>query len=275
MLSSEKTHNTAQAASLVDWWKSAGVEYLVGDAPFDWLANEEEESVPVTRPSSPSEPDRQTNIPNQVAKTPPVAKHQVPRALTAHALIPPAKWPETLAALHMALGQGDALPGNIYGGKAALPKGEANVPLMIIGDLPDDEEIEAGYYGTGICARLLGNMIQAAGFDRADCYIAGLASTRPATGELPDEDLAELAAFALHHANLVNPGAILILGSAASRALLGKDLMEARANLPEINHIVGKKAATPTFHPRTLLARPMLKAQAWKDLQMIAKKDAL
>jgi uracil-DNA glycosylase len=52
-------------------------------------------------------------------------------------------------------------------------------------------------------------------------------------------------------------------------------LMDARDIKSNINHIVGKKAATPTFHPRTLLARPMLKAQAWKDLQMVAKKDAL
>ena len=34
-------------------------------------------------------------------------------------------------------------------------------------------------------------------------------------------------------------------------------------------------AALTTFHPRTLIARPAMKAQAWRDLQMFAKRYAL
>jgi uracil-DNA glycosylase len=51
--------------------------------------------------------------------------------------------------------------------------------------------------------------------------------------------------------------------------------MAARQNLAKINHKDRKMAAVATFHPRTLLARPMLKAQAWKDLQMLLRSDNL
>jgi uracil-DNA glycosylase len=52
-------------------------------------------------------------------------------------------------------------------------------------------------------------------------------------------------------------------------------LMAARGRLEIINHDDRKTAAIATFHPRTLMAQPQLKAQAWKDLQMLARKDYL
>ncbi len=255
MLSSDKTQTTAIVASLVDWWKMAGVDYLVQDSPVDWLEPVEAEAAP------PPEA-----IPTRAKATEPTA---------ALPDITQSDWPTDIAALQNAIMMGHMLPGNQYGGKPAVPVGLASAPLMIIGDLPDIEEIDAGRLGQGAAGRLLGNMVKAIGYDIANCYLSALATTRPATGELPEQDLANLAAFALHQIDLVGPQHILILGSATCRALLGAELMDVRVSKPDINHIVGKKAATPTFHPRTLLARPILKAQAWQDLQMIAKKDAL
>jgi uracil-DNA glycosylase len=56
---------------------------------------------------------------------------------------------------------------------------------------------------------------------------------------------------------------------------LDAELMTARGNLHYINQDGQKVLAVTTFHPRTLLARPMLKAQAWKDLQMLIPKGAV
>jgi uracil-DNA glycosylase len=265
MLSVEKTQNDALAASIVDWWKMAGVDYVIADAPVDWLSDKEIETSVVVKPAVPTT-DAQDNAKHGLQ-----ASHMPSPVLQANE----AEWPIDLEALHQAIMRGNALPGNNYGGKSVLPVGPLNAHLMIIGDLPDNDEIAAGHFGAGAQGLLLANMLKVIGLDLSACYLTALASTRPATGELADEDLTVLGAFALHHISLVNPDKILILGSAACRALIGKDLLEARAILPDVNHIVGKKAAISTFHPRTLLARSMLKAQAWKDLQMLAKKDAL
>jgi uracil-DNA glycosylase len=257
MLSDHKTQTAGIASSLVDWWEMAGVEYLVEDEAVDWLAPKEAETAPsataITSQTSISEPE-------QIITRPEISSSD---------------WPADITALQAMIAGGLSLPGNIYGGKSAAPVGPVNPQLMIISDIPDIEEIEIGRFGTGGAGRLLSNMVGAIGYNLADCYLGALATTRPATGELPEDDYSTLAAFALHQINLVNPQRVLILGSAACRALLGADLMDARDVKSNINHIVGKKAATPTFHPRTLLARPILKAQAWKDLQMVAKKDAL
>lgn len=48
--------------------------------------------------------------------------------------------------------------------------------------------------------------------------------------------------------------------------------MDARGRLHDFNHDGGKLAAVATYHPRTLIARPALKAQAWQDLQMLANE---
>ena len=257
MLSDHKTQTAGIASSLVDWWKMAGVEYIVEDTPVDWLAQKESDIVSAAI-AAPSE-----------------IRISAPEPIIARPAMLPADWPADIAALQALIASGLPLPGNTYGGKSAAPIGPVNPQLMIIGDIPDIEEIETGRFGAGGAGRLLANMVGAIGYNLADCYLCGLATTRPATGELPEDDYSSLAAFALHQINIANPQRVLILGSAACRALLGADLMDARDIKSNINHIVGKKAATPTFHPRTLLARPMLKAQAWKDLQMVAKKDAL
>ncbi len=265
MLSTEKMQNSALAASLVDWWNLAGVDYLVEEEPVNWMSDIVSPSAKiVTQPAS-----------VQAERMPlPVTPIETQKP-AATAYVDSSEWPEDFGALRQSTADGRPFPGNHYGGKAALPVGEAKAPLMIIGDLPDSAEIDAGYFGAGQSGQLLGNMMRAAGFDLAQCQITALATTRPAIGEIPEEDLASLAAFALHQIAVADPQQILILGSTACRALLGKDLMEARISLPDVNHIVGKKAVLSTFHPRTLLSRPLLKAQAWQDLQMIAKKDAL
>jgi uracil-DNA glycosylase len=258
MLSSDKMPIVSATTSLVDWWKMAGVGYITEDAAVDWLKPVEAESEPII-PLPEAVRQRDTVR----APSPPVSA------------LSPSDWPVDIGELHSAIMSGLPLPGNAYGGKPALPKLIVNSPLMIIGDLPDIEEIEAGILGIGAAGRLLSNIIKAIGFDLSDCSLTALATTRPGTGELPESEYAALAAFVTYQVNLVNPQHIVILGSVTSSALLGAEWKDSKISKPDVNHIVGKKAAYPTFHPRNLIARPISKGQAWKDLQMIAKKDAL
>ena len=94
----------------------------------------------------------------------------------------------------------------------------------------------------------------------------------PSTAEVPENDLSELAAFMLHQIQLIRPASLVLLGSAACKALLGQELMQARAELRNVEHDGLNVPTLVTFHPRTLIARPAMKKQAWRDLQMFAQR---
>ena len=234
--------------SLNNWWELAGVDSAVGNEAVDWLALD---AKPGTVSQAPVKKVPQPELP---AKAKP-------------------EWPQDTETLRRMIFEGAALPGNTFGGRSVAPVGPDKAKLMVISDLPDADELAAGELGSGATGKLLERMLAAIGMELGDCYWTTLATTAPATGELADSVLPELAAFVRHQVSLVDPEHIIVLGSSACRALLGLELMEARGNLQDFNHDGGKKAVLTTFHPRTLIARPQMKAQAWKDLQMVVKKD--
>lgn len=247
------------AASLIGWWTMAGADYDVAHDAVNWLA-------PETRGPPPIEPPRpRAPVQSQSSDSRPIAPRQ--DNVTS--------WPQSLEALKTALAQDTSLPGNGYGGKSALPAGPERARLMIVCDLPDADEIMAGKLSHGASGRLLENIIKAAGYDLAHCYITALATTRPGIGELPEGAAPQLAPFMLHQIGLVQPEQVLLLGTAACRALLNADLMSSRGRLENINYNGKELSTIATFHPRTLLAQPMLKAQVWKDLRMLIKKGSL
>ncbi len=241
------------ATSYMDWWSAAGVDYLVDAEPFNWLSEE------------PDEPEKAKAT--QMVDAGPLVKPQI--------AAPKAPWPEQLDVLVAQIAEGAALPGNDFGGHSAAPSGNMKASLMIVTDLPDSDEVDLRSLGSGNSGKLLRKMIAAIGHQLDECYLSALACTRPATGDLPESDIADLASFILHQVKILKPQIILILGSIACQALLDAELMTARGNLHYINHDGQKVLAVTTFHPRTLLARPMLKAQAWKDLQMLIPKGAV
>lgn len=233
----------------------AGLDYLVDDAPSSWL--EQEKSA--ADHSSQVSPNRAAEAREARPKTAPTPAQPVQ----------PEKWPQTIEQFCAAIEQGQALPGTQLGGGCAKPFGRADADMMIISDIPDFDEIEAGSLGQGQSGKLLANMAAAIGYDLADCFLTALATSRPASGDLPEEAIGELTAFMKHQIGLVQPKIVLILGSAACSALLDAELMSARGNLLFVKHNGQKVVAVTSFHPRTLIARPVLKAQSWKDLQII------
>ena len=234
------------ANSLNSWWELAGVDCAVGDETVNWLTLDAKLEIAAPLPNKP-EP-----LPELAAKT-------------------KIEWPHEIEALRTLIATGAALPSNAFANRQVAPVGPSTASIMIISDLPDSDEVAAGKLGGGATGKLLERMMTAINADLADCYWTALATTIPATGELPDSALPDLADFIRHQIDLVDPERIVVFGSSTCRALLGLDLMEARQNLQYINYVSGKKAVLTTFHPRTLLARPQMKAQAWKDLQMFVK----
>jgi DNA polymerase len=244
-----ETAALAAVESLTGWWTLAGVDSAVGDETVNWLAADE-----VTNPARPP------ITANNSATNVPVAPHP---------------WPSDIATLRQMVRDGAPLPGNDLGPVHIPPIGPENSAIVIISDLPDLADADEATAGTSAVHILLERMLAAIGINISDCYRTWLATTVPATGELPDHILPELGLYMRHQLGLIKPTSVILLGSSACKALLDADLMNARAELRNVNHDGRNIAALTTFHPRTLIARPAMKAQAWRDLQMFAKRDAL
>jgi DNA polymerase len=230
-----------EAASALEWWRDAGVDTLVDDAARDWL----------------TAPPRDTR-----------------RAGASPAAPAPARLPETIEAFATWRIGPDA-PEAGWGQALIGAHGNPAAGLMILVDCPEREDGEAGRLLTGAAGRLFDRMLAAIGQSRDTVYLAAVAAARPISGRIPPETEARLNELARHHVTLAASKRLLLMGNAASRAVLGADVARARGRLHGINPKGGTMAAVAgtgavaSFHPRFLLERPAAKAEAWKDLQML------
>jgi DNA polymerase len=243
-----------QADSFISWWRDAGVDYLCADETRNWLA------VPASPPEQ------------SVAKVQHLTAKPAMHRPTANMRT---DWPSDFADLMQAIATDAAIPGNGYGRLIAAPVAVANAALMVLCDFPEEAELTVAGLGTGQTGQLLTAMVRAMGLNAAEVHIGALAHSRPASAALPAQDAHLLADFARHQIAVVKPQKLLLLGSAVSEIVTGEGLMTARTNLRNLNHDGRNMAAVATFHPRTLLARPILKAQTWQDLQVLMRKDHL
>jgi len=232
------------AASALDWWRDAGVDASIDEAPRDWLAPVE--------------------APRPVARAEAVAEIAAPL-------------PATLVAFE-AWRMGPDAPEAGWSGRPVAAQGRSSADIMVMVDLPEREDADAGVLLSGAAGRLFDRMLAAIGRDRESIYLVPLCASRPPAGRVSPEIEDRLNEIARHHVMLAAPKRLLLLGNAPSRALLGADALRCRGRLHVINLSGGNNGAdnnvvhpqaVASFHPRFLLERPAAKAEAWKDLQML------
>ena len=76
------------------------------------------------------------------------------------------------------------------------------------------------------------------------------------------------------HIEIVNPKAILLLGSTATYALIknNEGITKIRGKCLDIEINKKKYPILPTFHPAFLLRQPAQKKFSWEDLKSLKKK---
>ena len=251
----------ALAASTLDWWRDAGVDTLVDDLPRDWFAGPVAPTMAISA-SVQAFADAAPLAPAGAgagagAGAAPVAVAALPAALDAF----------------LAWRSGPDAPETGWSGISIAASGPVDAAVMVLVDCPDREDGPAATMLSGAPGRLFDRMLAAIGLSRDTVHLASVCARRPATGRVDPVIEARLADIARHHIALVAPRRLLLLGNAASRAILGTDAASARGGLRRLNHD-GAQIAIDTeivasFHPRFLIEKPALKAEAWKDLQML------
>ncbi len=225
------------AASVLDWWQDAGVDTLVDEQPRDWLA------APV--PQQPLAP---------AAAEPVVA--------------PAAAMSDDLATFLAWRIAADA-PEAAWRGVSIAATGPADAKVMVLVDCPDKEDGAESLLMTGMVGRLFDRMLAAIGLSRDAVHLAAVCARRPLAGRMPGDVEQRLSDISRHHIGLVAPQRVLLMGNAASRAILGMDMPASRGSLHQFNHKGGETGVVASYHPRFLLEKPAAKAEAWKDLQLL------
>lgn len=222
---------------MLDWWRDAGVDTIVGEEPFDWFGH---------------------------AVATPAAKHvDPPVAPIVTAVDRPL--PATLEEF-VAWRSGPDAPEAGWGSEMIVARGDATSDLMIAIDCADADCLLGGVAG-GLFDRMLG----AIGRTRETVYLAPLAVARPVGGRLRPDGLDLLTRLFRRHIELAAPKRLLIMGQAASRALIGVDTARGRGSLHPVNLELASVEAVTSWTPQFLIDRPEYKAGAWEDLQMLTR----
>jgi DNA polymerase len=229
-------YSPADAASVLQWWSDAGVDTIVGEEPRDWL-----------RPREPA----------AMAPAPEPVEEDLPGQLDLFQA-----W----------LASSDRLSFAAPAARRICPAGDPSSGLMILTDMPASEDCASGTLVDGEAGRLFDRMLAAIGRDRGSVYLAALSCIRSPDGRLTSEPAMACAALARHHIGLVQPKAVLLLGDACSKALLGLAMPQARGRWHEIATHAGPVKALVTLPPSYLLTQPAAKAHAWADLQMLIEE---
>ncbi len=221
------------------WWEEAGVDTIVADEPRSWLE--------AAKPR-----------PGQKKAKPLEAEPAAPKALSL---------PANLGELREWTMSTDVIAGSTAERLDAA--GDPASGLMLLVDMPERGDSEAGTLVSGDAGLLLDRMLAAMGRDRASTYIAPLCPVRIAGGSIDQIMLDILSQVARRHVALAAPSQLIVMGDAPSRVFCGASLDESRGSQHNFNHDGGNVPVTATFHPRFLLKQPRLKAHSWQDLQMV------
>lgn len=234
----EADHNTAAVVNLLSWWHEAGVDMLVDEYPGSWLDRRAVTAVPV-----------------EVATLPEACE-----AL-----------PDTLAGLVAWLKTSPDIPEAGPPDRRIVLDGMAGADVMIVTDMPEVGDHDVGSLFSGPTGRLFDAMLSAIGLDRSSVYVVSLCPGRTATGQISKAAFARLSEIARHHVALAVPKRLWLLGSTASRAILGMDDVATAGNLHDFNHATVKVPTVASFAPRFLLENSAQKAKVWADMQALTK----
>lgn len=273
--------DTAFLESHSRWWGDAGVTNYVAEHPLPWLKADTDlsvgKAVPFADQPFPTQRSDSNELDGRIARASEAsnsASAAENSALQAPSMPDDAQngWPSAFEDLNRYLLERDDYPGAGFSRRRVASVGPKQAKLTIVTDMPSETDLQYGELLGGDEGRLLDAMLSAIGLSRMDCHLMPLATSRPASGEIDPEDWRPIGRFALHRLALAEAGTTLCLGNSASTVLVGGELFDKRGRSHKINHNGGSMAISVCLHPRTLLARPALKAAAWQDLQTL-KKD--
>ena len=245
---------------LLRWYLESGVDEAIGEIAVDRFA------APVRAPAPVSVPAQRAAFP--------MAAHQPPSAFSPAHL---ASACATLEELRKALTDFDGLPLKKTATSTVFADGNPEAAIMIIGDVPGQDEDSQGLPFAGKSGKLLDRMLASIGVDRKTAYFTNVLPWRLLENRKPSpEEVAMCLPFVARHIELVDPKMLILLSGASASAILARHDSISRLRGRWYDYaspgLPRPIPAMATFHPAYLLRTPDAKRWAWKDLLMARKQ---
>ena len=146
--------------------------------------------------------------------------------------------------------------------------GNPQASIMFVGEAPGFYEDRQGEPFVGAAGKLLTELLQSIGLERADIYIANVIKCRPPNNRdpLPDEiDICK--PFLLQQIELIQPKLVCTLGNFATQTLLERKvgITKVRGQVIRLEHFV----VFPLFHPAAALHQGNLRVPLKEDFQKL------
>ena len=143
----------------------------------------------------------------------------------------------------------------------------ANGELLIITDMPSNEDEENGNILTNGSGALMDKMLSAIELSRENVSIIPLLFWRTPGGRTPSRDELDLARPIINRAiQLLKPRAILTLGTLTATEIVNAKLPREHG---EVFNLGDETPVIPIFHPNYLMLKPDAKRDAWNALQKL------
>lgn len=144
--------------------------------------------------------------------------------------------------------------------------------ILFVGEAPGENEDKKGEPFVGRGGKLLDQMLQNIGLDRAkNIYIANIVKCRPPENRDPSKiEQTQCIDWLEEQIDFIKPKIIVCLGRVAAIKLIKKDLKITKEHgmFFEKNNCV----FMPTFHPAALLRNPLNKPSAIEDFKKLKNK---
>ena len=156
-----------------------------------------------------------------------------------------------------------------------LGDGNANSPLMLIGEAPGAEEDLSCLAFQGEVGKLLKKMLIAINIKINDVYLTYSVNFRPPNDRKPTtQEIKRYSEFLKEHIAIINPKIIILMGSTAMESLTGinNKISSERGDWKEVIIKDKNYPIMITFSPSYLIRFPENKKYSWEDLKKIRQK---
>lgn len=247
-----------QAEAILQWYMENGVDEAISPAPVDRLA---------FKPLISLAPQGTAVAGGEAAVEKPVPVSGTPEAIAE--AVHMAKEANTLDELKAAILKFEGLALKKTAMNMVFASGNPSASIMVIGDAPEAEDDRAGVPFCGEVGQLTDKMFAAIGLTRDTIYLTNVLNWRPPGNRSPLAAEIEISLpFIRRHIELVKPKIIYLIGSVASKAILGSDhtIAKLRGKTHTVQWEGFECLALVSYHPSFLLRSPLKKREAWDDL---------
>jgi uracil-DNA glycosylase family 4 len=149
--------------------------------------------------------------------------------------------------------------------------GTPSARVMLIGEAPGREEDQRGQPFVGAAGRFLDEMLAGSGVNRSDLFITNTVKCRPENNRPPRKREVDTCTslYLFKQIELINPALIMLLGSIATKKLLGvSSVKEVRGRVIEHNN----RKYLAGYHPAASFYREDMAENIRQDFALLRQE---